>query len=409
MMESQTVIALREAMSTRFGVAPADVRFVFSPYRICPLGAHIDHQLGPVTALALDRGVHLAYAPAKAREVHLYSLDFPGEVHFALDAIPDATPGDWGNFARGAARALQQIHRLERGLVGLTAGSVSEGGLSSSAAIGVAYLLALEDVNELAVSVEENILLDQAIENGYLGLRNGILDQSAILLSRRDHLTWVDCATLRYERIARPPAMPDFVILIAFSGLQKALVGTDYNRRVAECTEAAAALLAAAGRATRPASDSSGPPRPPLLGDIAPADYRAHKHLLSGAPARRAAHFFSEVERVAQGVAAWRSGDLETFGRLITQSGESSIVNYECGAPPLIDLYRILIENPGVYGARFSGAGFRGCCLALVKPEHAEDAAVSVRQRYLSKYPEFRSRAQVFLCRPDDGARIVRP
>ena len=397
MREQQTIERLREEVVRRFGAAAHDVRVVFAPYRICPLGAHIDHQLGPVTALALDRGVLLAYAPAGGREVRLASLAFPGEVRFALDDVPDRREGDWGNFARGAVRALALEHSLGRGLVGVTAGAVSEGGLSSSAAIGVAYLLALEDVNALAVAPEENIRLDQFIENQYLGLRNGILDQSAILLSRRDHLTLIDCATARHTSIARAAGMPEFAILVVFSGLRQALVATDYNRRVAECGEAARALLEAAGRRAET----------PVLAHVPVEDYAAHRQRLSGAPARRAAHFFSEVDRVRRGVAAWREGDLAAFGCLMTASGASSIVNYECGAPPLIDLYEILVETGGIYGARFSGAGFRGCCIALARPETAAQAAEAVRARYAQRHPELAAEARAFVCRSDDGARLL--
>jgi galacturonokinase len=398
MSRQEMIERVRDELVRRYGVAAAATRVVLAPYRICPLGAHIDHQLGPVTAMALDRGVVLAYAPSRSREVRLMSLAYPGEVRFPLDDVPDCRPGDWGNFARGAVRALRRKSALHTGLVGVTAGAVSEGGLSSSAAIGVAYLLALEDVNGLPVAPERNVLLDQFIENQYLGLRNGILDPSAILLSRRDHLTRIDCATVRFETIPRPASMPRFAILIAFSGLKQALVATDYNRRVAECAEAAATLLAAAGR----------PRETPLLGRVSAGEYAAHGRLLTGAPARRAEHFFSEVDRVARGIEAWRRGDIEEFGRLVTASGQSSIVNYECGSPPLIDLYRILIETPGVYGARFSGAGFRGCCFALVRPECAEEAAQRVRESYARRHPDLAPDARVFLCASNDGARILR-
>ncbi len=231
----QPLAALREDLVRRFGVAPGQVRFVRAPYRVCPLGAHIDHQRGPVTAMALDQGVLLAYAPSGSRAVRLESRDFPGTVAFDLDDVPGKQPGDWGNYPRGAARVLQGRHKLERGLVGVTAGKLHGGGVSSSAAVGVAYLLAFEEVNGLRVAPEENIRLDQEIENGYLGLRNGILDQAAILLSRRGHLTWIDCGTARYERLPAALDLPPFRVLLVFSGVRQALVATDYNRRVEEC------------------------------------------------------------------------------------------------------------------------------------------------------------------------------
>lgn len=389
---------LRGEVVQRFGVTPDQVRVVRSPYRICPLGAHIDHQLGTVTAMALDEAVHLAYAPLAEPRARLYSLDFEGEVAFDFGDVPDRRDGDWGNYPRGAVRALQGSgQRLGRGLVGVTAGRLGEGGLSSSAAIGVAYLLALEEVNGLSLSADDNIALDQAIENGYLGLRNGILDQSAILLSRRDQLTVIDCKTLKHEVVPAGRDMPPFEILIPFSGLTQALVSTDYNRRVDECREAATTLLRAAGRDDRE----------PRLGHLSEAEFEAHRSTLDGAPARRAAHYFTEMARVRGGIAAWRAGDLTQLGRLMTASGDSSIRQYECGCPPLIDLYEILVQTGGVYGGRFSGAGFRGCCVGLVRPEAAAQAAEEVRAHYAERHPDLAVGAPVLICRPADGAAII--
>ncbi|MDZ7618158.1 MAG: galactokinase family protein [Patescibacteria group bacterium] len=387
---------LRQEVVRRYGVASGDVRIVRSPYRICPLGAHIDHQLGHVTAMAIDRAVHVAYVPLVG-EVRLASLDFAGEAAFSLAEVPDRRNGDWGNFARGAVRALKQHCPLRHGIQGVTTGRLDGGGLSSSAAIGVALLLALEEANGLTLTEQDNISLDQAIENEYLGLRNGILDQSAILLSRRDQLTYLDCQTRCHELIPAAADVPSPAILIAFSGLKKALVGTDYNRRVEECREAAEQLLHALGRA-----DAM-----PVLRNITPDEYAQCQHVLKGEPARRAAHFYSEMERVRLGLDCWRRGDLAEFGRLITASGESSIRNYECGCPPLVDLHEILVGTEGVYGARFSGAGFRGCCFALTDAAAVEAAAESVVRRYRQRQPRLAGEAFVLRCHTDDGARHV--
>ncbi len=380
-----------------YGAEREQVRVVFAPYRICPLGAHIDHQLGHVTAMTLDRGVFLAFAPRKNAEVKLRSLDFDGEVDVRFDNIPEPRTGDWGNYVRGAILAMQQDFTLKQGFVGVTAGRVSEGGLSSSAAVGIAYLLALQYVNGLQLSAEKNIAYVQQIENHYLGLRIGILDQSAILLSRQHALTLIDCEHVKFELIEQPENLPSFDILIAFSGLRKALVGTDYNQRVGECEEAARQLLQAAGRTTTPT----------YLRFITAEEYQRFGDRLTGAPARRAAHFFSEMERVRLGADAWRCGDLHKFGALVTQSGASSIHNYQCGAPPLIDLYNMLIAADGVHGARFSGAGFRGCCLALVEPRCATEIANRVLQAYTQQHPELAAHAWTMLCRPGDGARML--
>ncbi len=389
------VDSLRRELVERHGVRLGSVRLARVPYRICPLGAHVDHQLGSSTAMAIDRGLTLAYAPSQGPEVRLSSRDFPGDVSFSMDALPVQRLDDWGDCSRGAAAVLRERYGLERGLVGVFSGRL-QGGVSSSAAAGAASLLALEDVNGLRLPALENIELGRQIENDFLGLRNGILDQVAVLQSRRGHLTRIDCRTAAHESIPAPTSLRPFRILLAFSGLRTALVGTDYNLRVEECAEAARELLAAARR----------PGQAPVLGNVAPEEYDAHKGRLRGAPGRRAAHFFSETERVRRGVDAWMSGDLDTFGALMTASGESSIRLYECGSPPLIHLFETLVETDGVYGARFSGAGFRGCCVALVDTASAPAVASRVSAAYAASHPELAERASTFICESADGAAV---
>lgn len=424
---ANTMACLRDAMTSRFGTPPDAVRFVWAPYRICPLGAHIDHQLGTVTAMAIDHGVFLAFAPSRSSAMRLTSLSFAGEVGFHVDDIPPRRPGDWGNYARGAAAALNLKQHLTDGIVGVTSGGLAEVGLSSSASIGLAYLLALEDVNGMVCSPSENVRLDQFIENHYLGLNNGILDQTAVLLSRRDHLTVIDCkafaqgsslvelartapsamcrdtASLQGESapgvqlVGKPATMPPFSILLAFSGVTQPILSTDYNRRVAECEEAAGVLLRAAGRAGAPAR----------LAEVSQAEYARHCDSLAGNLARRATHFFSEMDRVRSGVRAWQAGDLHEFGRLVSQSGHSSVINYECGCAPMISLHEILTRTDGVLGARFSGAGFRGCCLALLEPQAETRVVDEVQRAYAACCPEWAPSARFILCQSADGARIL--
>ena len=390
---------LRSELTSRYGADPDSIQVVRSPYRICPIGAHIDHQLGPVTAMAIDRAVYLTFAPSGSGDVKLASDLFEGEIQFSLDDVPPKDDTSWGNYACGAVEALTASgHDLNQGIVGYTTGQINEGGLSSSAAVGVAYLMAFEAVNNVSVTPDENIELDRLIENEYLGLRNGILDQSAIILSRHRHLTVLDCKTVSHELVPQPESMPPYTILVAYSGVKDALVSTGYNTRVDECREAAESLLQAIGRA-----DDA-----PLLGNITPEEYQEHKGNLNGDPAKRAEHFFTESARVEQGVDAWKAGDLLRFGDLISESGRSSIENYESGSEPLIDLYNILIETDGVLGTRFSGGGFRGCSIALAEPDKAESAAEQVALEYTKKQPERAAQSDgVLICHPADGASII--
>ncbi|MCB0153951.1 MAG: hypothetical protein KDF65_04075 [Anaerolineae bacterium] len=387
-------------LQARHGVDPAAARVVKVPLRICPLGAHIDHQLGPVTGLTIDQSLLLAFAPTTDGRVQIDSLNFNTPVAFSLDQVPPYRPGDWGNYSRGAVLGLQQHYPLSRGLIGVVGGEMPIGGLSSSAAVTIAYLLALETVNGLDVSARENVALVRYTENHYIGLNNGILDQSVILFNEQDQLTLIDCATIEVSNVPPGPALADYELLVIYSGISHGLVGTDYNNRVAECREAARQMLTLAGQ---PLAE------PPLLGHVAPQLFAEAGPRLDTPLRKRAAHFFGEVQRVAEGVAAWQAGDLAAFGRLISASGHSSITNYECGSPPLISLYEILAETPGVYGTRFSGAGFRGSCLALIDPAARESIAEAVQRRYPTAHPQEAAAYSLHICRPGCRAQVLPP
>lgn len=423
---------LRKVVAGMAGRTTKEVRVVVSPYRICPLGAHIDHQGGAVSAMTINKGILLAFVLSGNSEMVLRSAQFEGEVRFRVDERQhpkmgakvntvingkDSTKfeGDccWGRYARGAVYALQSRGNiLNQGIIGLISGSsgLDSSGLSSSAAVGVAYLLALENANSISVSPTENIEYDRLIENEYLGLSNGILDQSAILLSRQGCLTFMDCKTKEYK-LVNPSNFKEngvngvqksYKILLACSGLKHALTSdVGYNRRVTECREAARVLLDAIGKHEVDA----------VLSNVEQEVYEAHKDKLEPLLARRAEHYFSENMRVIKGVEAWASGRMDDFGKLITASGQSSIQNYECGCKPLIELYEVLLRAPGVLGARFSGAGFRGCCIALVDADLASEAASFVKKEYNKLEPELVGKiaqeAAVLICESGDGARVL--
>lgn len=362
--------------------------------------------------MALDRSILLAFTPSAEPRVRLRSLDFPGAVEFSYDDIPPMQDGSWGNYARGAALALQQDHTLSVGLDGVIRGGLPTGGISSSAALGVACLLALQKVHDIASTAGEVIARDAYIENVYLGLRNGVLDQSMIMLGRPGYLTHLDCRTQEHQHIAFAGSgptdgqragpsdddTPRFTIALFYSGVSASLVDTDYNKHVAECQRAARALL---GEADLPV------PENPVLRDVPDDVFEIHGQQLPENLQRRARHYFTEVTRVRDGVRAWETGDLALFGRLISESGESSIRNYGCGCPELISLYEILRDTEGVHGARFSGAGFRGCSVAFIEPERQDAIREQVTGRYLARYPEREAGYGVFYCQPGKGAEVL--
>jgi len=376
----------------------SDAFLVESPLRICPLGAHVDHQGGVVTGMTIDRRVVIAAIPDTEAFVRVASLDFPGEVVVGLeDQVPTRTD-NWGDYLRAAVAVLAREHSLARGFRAVIGGDLPGAGLSSSAAVLVAYLFALTRVNEIDIGREEISELVQRAENKYVGVASGRLDQSIILFARHDYLTRVDCSDLSIEYVPHPPGWRDFRILVAFSGVGRTLAGSGFNSRVDECRNAARRLLELGGEA---------PGESPVLSDVRPEVFEQHAVDLPQTLRRRAAHYFGEQRRVLTGVAAWRQGDLDRFGTLMTASGASSIHNYESGTAELVALYEALRDTPGVYGTRFSGGGFGGSCVALIEPEAGASIVEGVKRRYEIAHPKAAANATFHVCSPGGPAQVV--
>ncbi len=372
---------------------------VRSPLRICPLGAHVDHQDGIVTGMALTESVNLIFSPNTDGYVRVQSMDFPDEEYFHVDQVPEMLPTFWGNYLRGAVLSLQRDYRLRYGISAVVRGRLPIGGLSSSAAVTTAYLMALCHANDIEVDGQTLIHSSHWVEREFIGLNNGILDQSANILSRDGYLMRMDCRTEEFELVPRSPAMRPLDVVIVYSGISTTLMQTDYNNRVDECKVAAWLLMELAGMPMRPFKEVK-------LRDIPRETYLEHREQLPGRFRRRADHFFSELERVAGGVEAWAAGDIEAFGARMFESGESSIVQYESGCPELITIYETLRACDGVYGARFSGAGYRGCCIGLVDPARRDEIQQRVDRVYPARHPDFRDVYRVFFSSTADGARV---
>jgi len=371
---------------------------VEAPLRICPLGAHVDHQGGVVTGMTVDRQVVMAAVPGTDAVARVVSLDFPGEVVVELEDQVPTRAGDWGDYVRAAVAVLLKEHRLRSGFRAVIGGDLPGAGLSSSAAVLVAYLLALTRANEINIGRQDLVGLAQRAENEYVGVASGRLDQSIILFAEPGRLTRVDCSDLSIEQVPRPTGSRDFRVLVAFSGVGRALAGSGFNTRVGECHEAARILLELGGEAPR---------EHPGLSDVQPEIFEQFAADLPQAERRRAAHYFGEQRRVLRGVEAWRQGDLDRFGALMTASGASSIHNYESGTAELMTLYEALRDAPGVYGTRFSGGGFGGSCIALIEPEAGSSVIEAVKRRYQAAHPEAAAEASFHVCSPGGPAQVL--
>ena len=326
-----------------------NTRTILSPYRICPLGAHVDHQGGVVLGRTLQLGTTLEYRPLDSQEIMITSQQL-GEKSFAIG--DEINMMHWIRYAQAAARVLPD---LKRGMQAYVSGPLIGGGLSSSASVGLAYIKALADVNDMELSDHDLVQLDVELENGQLCLQNGILDPLTIVYGKRNALLFMDTVTASVTPIHDPPLL-DAAWIVAYSGVSRELTKSGYNVRVEECCQAASLLRDGAGK----------------LSEVSHEEFEAKKGQLPPHLGRRAEHFFGEVNRVHQGAMAWQGSDLELFGQLMNQSCESSIKNYESGSEILIELHGLVSKTNGIYGSRFSGGGYGGCVVALAHKDRAE-------------------------------------
>ena len=371
----------------------------FCPYRICPVGAHSDHNLGKITGLAIDKGIHIAYSPKHNGVVEMTSLQFPKRAQWHIASVPEKKQNDWADYLRGATLSLEKNHRLTVGICGVIEGSLPIGGLSSSAAVTITFLEALCAVNGIQLDPQEIIDTAYDAEKNYVGVSIGKLDQSCEVLCKKNHLLYLDTRDNSYELIPVNPAMKPWKIAIFFSGLEHSLAGSKYNMRVDELRSGVYALQAFAGMEYGKFKDA-------MARDVPREVYEQFKDRLPVQWARRCEHWYTEFERVELAAEAWRCGDIEEYGRISFESGWSSIHNWESGAPEQIRLYEIMTQTDGIYGGRFSGAGFKGCCMALIDPDYEESIRENVTREYLKAYPEMTGKYDVFICDSADGVTI---
>ena len=368
----------------------------FCPYRICPLGAHIDHQFGKINGMAIDKGIHLAYSAKQNGVIELASVNFPKRAQFHVSSIPGKKVGDWADHLRGAAKMLAAKYPLRIGLCGVIEGSLPIGGLSSSAAVIIVFLSALCKLNNIRLGDWELIMMAKAAENEYVGVNCGKLDQSCEVLCRKDQLLYLDNKDDSYELIPMHAEMKPYKIAVFFSGLERSLANSQYNARQDECKAAAYALKAYAGMPYEQIRDTR-------LRDVPVSVYEQYGDRLPEAWRRRAEHYYTEMARAEAGAEAWRRGDLEGYGKLVFESGYSSIHNYESGSEELKTLYENMRRTDGIYGGRFSGAGFKGCCMALIDPAYAQSIEEKVTSEYLKAYPKLEGKYSFHLCESSDG------
>jgi galactokinase/galacturonokinase len=254
-------------------------------------------------------------------------------------------------------------------------------------------------VNGIHLEDNELILMAKAAENNYVGVSCGKLDQSCEVYSKKDHLLYLDTQDDSYELIPASSKMKPYEIAIFFSGVERTLAGSKFNMRVDECRSAAYALKAYSGMEYGKFPDTH-------LREVPVEVFRKYKDRLPENWRKRAEHWYGEYDRVEKGAEAWRKGDIDEYGRLSFESGRSSIDSWETGSPELKKIYEIMTRTDGVYGGRFSGAGFKGCCMALIDPSFRDSIFRKVEDEYLAEFPELKGHYSAYICHSADGVKI---
>jgi galactokinase len=375
---------IEEAFKGLFGAAPETV--THAPGRVNLIGEHTDYNQGFVLPAAIDRYVWFAGRRRAGRRVRLKSLDFQEGVEFDLDGPETDGQHRWSNYVRGVVKYLEEGGYHMPGADVVFGGDVPrEAGLSSSAAVEVAAAAFWQSLAGLKLDAVYLVKLARRAENEFVGVPSGIMDQFISALGRPDHALFLDCRDLHYRHV---PLRDDVKIVVCNSGVKRALAKSEYEVRVQQCREAVAQV----SRFVRAVNS---------LREVGLEDLEAARDRLSELVMRRARHVVTENQRVLDAVKVLQEGDLNRFGELMNASHESLRSDYQVSSRELDVLVDIARQQPGVLGARMTGAGFGGCTVNLVR----EDAAAAFAQAVQEGYQRALGlRAETYAFRASGGA-----
>lgn len=359
------------------------IRYFSAPGRVNLIGEHTDYNDGFVLPAAIDFETVIGAVPRPDSMLHVMAIDKNDTDSFDLTQpiTPHPTKG-WANYVRGMAKILLAEGYSLRGLVLAVTGNVpTSGGLSSSASFEMALGQALLRMNDQAVDGVKLALSGQKTENLFVGVQCGIMDQYISSLGQKDHALLIDCRDLSYRGV---PIPPDTAIIVVDSGVQRGLVDSEYNARRKECEAAAAHFGVKA------------------LRDLDEAGFAARAHELPPIIRKRARHVITENARTLAAAESLAHNDPAALGPLMAASHQSMRDDFEITVPAIDALVQIMQNVPGVYGARMTGGGFGGCCVALAPVPAAPAVKAAIEAQYT---PQTGHVATVYLCRASAGAR----
>ncbi|MCA5011456.1 MULTISPECIES: galactokinase [unclassified Enterococcus] len=363
----------------------------FAPGRINLIGEHTDYNGGHVFPAAITIGTYGLAGKREDRSIRFYSENFSelGIIEVSLDDLSYDKRHDWTNYPKGMIKYLIDAgYQIDQGMDLLFYGTIPNGaGLSSSASIELLTGVIVNDLFQLEVPMLDLVKTGQKVENQFIGVNSGIMDQFAIGMGQKDQAILLDTNTLEYEMV--PAAFGDYVIVIMNTNKRRELADSKYNERRAECEKALQLLQ------IQLPIDS--------LGELSEEIFEANKQLISDERLiRRAKHAVTENQRTIKAKNALVQNDLTAFGQLLNASHASLREDYEVTGVELDTLVFAAQDQPGVLGARMTGAGFGGCSIALVQKENVEAFTQKVGQIYLDKVGYS---ADFYVAKIADGAK----
>ncbi|MFD2705702.1 galactokinase [Salibacterium lacus] len=360
---------LKKAFTQKFG--DKDIQLFFAPGRINLIGEHTDYNGGYVFPCAITKGTYALAAGRSDRKVRLYSENMPesGIIEMSLDSLDYKEDDGWANYPKGMMyKLLEAGWDISGGIDVLYYGNIPNGaGLSSSASIELVTGVMLEYLFNLEIDRVELVKLGQKVENEFIGVNSGIMDQFAIGMGKADHGILLDCQTLLYEYA--PLHLKNYTLMIMNTNKERTLASSKYNDRRRECESALENL--------KQYADIEA------LGALEPNEFEEWKrHIKGEAELRRARHAVYENHRTKKSLKRLKDGDLDGFGELMNASHVSLRDDYEVTGAELDTLVEAAWEQDGVIGARMTGAGFGGCAIALVETKKADIFRDHVAKQY---------------------------
>lgn len=361
---------LRLEFKHRFGSAPSLASW--APGRVNLIGEHTDYNGGFVLPAAIPLGTLLLATPRTDGTLHVHSHNLNCSASIGLSFLQRDEKNPWLDYVTGVALEVQRLGYSTQGADVLVYSNVPLGsGLSSSAAFEMATLGLFEAMGDFRLGVPDAALLGQRVENSFLGLSSGVMDQFAVRGAKEKNALFLDCRSLNFELV--PVNFSDSVLVVADTASPRRLTGSEYNQRVAECTDAV--------RVLQKVTHNTGT----LLRNYSLDELQTAKPLLSELTFRRARHVISENARTISACEALRAGESADFGRYMNASHESLRDDFEVSSVQLEELTQSLRNQPGCYGARLTGAGFGGCAIALFQEHGVDEQVASAMEAYRTR------------------------